>query len=81
MGRVRQTAGAVRPLAVELLRFAGSGLAAVSKYLKGVLGEDSYEKYLDHHRATACEAPPMNLKEFWRDKTDRQDANPEGRCC
>ncbi|WP_074713306.1 YbdD/YjiX family protein [Arthrobacter alpinus] len=45
------------------------------------LGEDAYEKYLDHHQATGCAAPPLTVKEFWRDKMDRQDANPEGRCC
>lgn len=81
MGKLRQTINTVRALAMEMLRSAGRGLAAVNKYLKGVLGEDSYDKYLDHHRATGCATAPMNVKEFWRDKTDRQDANPEGRCC
>lgn len=66
---------------MELLRSAGRGLGAISKYLKGVLGEDSYEKYLAHHQTTGCTTAPMTLREFWRDKTDRQDANPEGRCC
>ncbi len=66
---------------MDVLRSAGRGLAAVNKYLKGVLGEDSYEKYLDHHHATGCVTAPMTVKEFWRDKTDRQDNNPEGRCC
>ncbi|MHA7271243.1 YbdD/YjiX family protein [Arthrobacter sp. HLT1-20] len=66
---------------METLRRAGGALGAVSRYLKSVLGEDSYERYLDHHRATSCATTPMTLKEFWRDKTDRQDANPEGRCC
>ena len=81
MGRIRQAVGTVRALIMDLLRSAGRGLNAVNSYLKGVLGEDSYEKYLDHHQATGCATEPMNIKEFWRDKTDRQDANPEGRCC
>lgn len=66
---------------MELLRSASRGLGAMNKYLKGVLGEDSYEKYLAHHQATGCTTAPLTLREFWRDKTDRQDANPEGRCC
>lgn len=66
---------------MEMLRSAARGLGAVTTYLKGVLGEDAYEKYLAHHQATACAAPPMTVAEFWRDRTDRQDANPEGRCC
>lgn len=81
MGRLGQAGRTVRALAMDVLRRAGRGLGAVNKYLKGVLGEDSYEKYLDHHLATGCATAPMTLKEFWRDKTDRQDANPEGRCC
>ncbi|MBT1003596.1 putative selenoprotein [Paenarthrobacter sp. DKR-5] len=59
----------------------GRGLKSLGAYLKAVLGEDAYEQYLAHHRRTACEAPAMTAKEFWRDKTDRQDANPQGRCC
>lgn len=66
---------------MKILRRAASGLSAVSQYLKGVLGEDAYERYLEHHQATSCTAQPLTVKEFWRDKMDRQDANPEGRCC
>ncbi|HYH77897.1 MAG TPA: YbdD/YjiX family protein, partial [Arthrobacter sp.] len=25
--------------------------------------------------------PPLTEREFWRDRTDRQDSNPQGRCC
>lgn len=60
---------------------AGVGFAKVNNYLKSVMGEDSYEKYLAHHEASGCSTPAMTVKEFWRDKMDRQDANPEGRCC
>lgn len=66
---------------MELLRSAGRGLAAVNKYFRGVFGEDAYEKYLEHHQATGCATDPMTVREFWKDKMDRQDANPEGRCC
>ncbi|MGO4383881.1 YbdD/YjiX family protein [Specibacter sp. RAF43] len=66
---------------MDVLRRAAGVLRSVNRYLKGVLGEDSYAKYLDHHRATGCQVPAMTVKEFWRDKTDRQDAHPEGRCC
>ncbi|MBM7051560.1 MULTISPECIES: YbdD/YjiX family protein [unclassified Rothia (in: high G+C Gram-positive bacteria)] len=47
----------------------------------GFSGADKYHKYLAHHRATGCEHEPMTEREFWRDYTDRQDKNPEGRCC
>ncbi|WP_323960246.1 putative selenoprotein [Arthrobacter sp. JZ12] len=48
---------------------------------KGVMGENAYQQYLDHHATTHSGEPPMTERQFWRDKTDRQDSNPEGRCC
>ncbi|WP_104136905.1 YbdD/YjiX family protein [Cryobacterium sp. Y62] len=66
------------------------GARGVIWYLKGVLGEDAYEKYVAHH-AACCETdaadfdgaqhPLMTAREFWRDQTDRQDQNPQRRCC
>ena len=65
-----------------------SGLAAVARgfqgfarYFGGVLGADAYAKYLEHHRAAGHSTPPLSEREFWRDRTDRQDSNPQGRCC
>ncbi|WP_077489316.1 YbdD/YjiX family protein [Sinomonas mesophila] len=62
-----------------------SALAAVRAYLRGVMGADAYERYLEHHRAEEaagrCAAPPLTEREFWRDRTDRQDTDPQGRCC
>jgi len=66
----------------------GSTLAVVARslrglvlYLGGVLGADAYAKYLEHHRAAGHSSPPLSEREFWRDRTDRQDSNPQGRCC
>lgn len=51
-------------------------------YVRGVMGEDAYEKYLAHVAGEHADgARVMTEREFWRDRTDRQDANPEGRCC
>jgi len=65
-----------------------SGLAAVAtgfrgfaRYLGGVLGADAYARYLQHHHAAGYGEPPLTEREFWRDRTDRQDSNPQGRCC
>lgn len=54
---------------------------SLSWFVKGVMGEDAYEKYCAHQAATHPGAPMLSEREFWRDKTDRQDANPQGRCC
>ena len=73
-----------------------TGARSVLWYLKGLLGEDAYEKYVAHHAALhpagadvagadgADGGAPhalMTEREFWRDQTDRQDQNPQGRCC
>lgn len=64
------------PLAV-----LSTGFRGFARYLSGVLGADAYVKYLEHHRASGHSGPPLTEREFWRDRTDRQDANPQGRCC
>ena len=59
------------------------GFGALSWFVAGVLGEDAYDKYLAHfdtHNVDGA-AEPMTAREFWRDNTDRQDDNPQGRCC
>lgn len=51
---------------------------------KGVMGEDAYDKYKAHCEATHAPEdgqPMMTEREFWRDVTDRQESNPQGRCC
>lgn len=65
---------------------AGSTIRAVRKihwYLRGMLGADAYDKYLEFHESAhgADGHPPMSEREFWWDRDDRQDRNPQGRCC
>jgi uncharacterized short protein YbdD (DUF466 family) len=57
------------------------GFRGFARYLGGVLGADAYTKYLEHYRAAGHSTPPLSEREFWRDRTDRQDSNPQGRCC
>jgi uncharacterized short protein YbdD (DUF466 family) len=62
------------------------GAAGVAWFVKGVLGEDAYDKYRAHYAAAHGESDGsspgmMTEREFWKDRMDRQDANPQGRCC
>jgi uncharacterized short protein YbdD (DUF466 family) len=57
------------------------GFRGLARYFVGVLGADAYTKYLEHHFASGHLAPPLSEREFWRDQADRQDSNPQGRCC
>ncbi|MEO3932013.1 YbdD/YjiX family protein [Pseudarthrobacter sp. ATCC 49987] len=58
-----------------------AGFRGFARYLGGVMGADAYAKYLAHHAEAGHGTPPMTEREFWRDQTDRQEANPQGRCC
>ena len=58
-----------------------AGFRGFAGYLGAVLGADAYKKYLEHHEASGHTSPPLTEREFWRDRTDRQDTNPQGRCC
>jgi uncharacterized short protein YbdD (DUF466 family) len=58
-----------------------SAFRGFARYLGAVLGADAYAKYVEHHLTAGHEARPMGEREFWRDRTDRQDSNPQGRCC
>ncbi|ADX71945.1 DUF466 domain-containing protein [Pseudarthrobacter phenanthrenivorans] len=58
-----------------------NGFRGFARYLGGVMGADAYAKYLEHHRLAGHREPPLSEREFWRDRTDRQDSNPQGRCC
>lgn len=53
----------------------------ISWYVRGVLGENAYQQYLDHHRRTACDSTPLTERDYWRRRTDWQERNPQGRCC
>lgn len=68
---------------VDVARAVRAGAGRIVWIVKGVLGEDAYDKYRAHHETTHAETlrPMMTEREFWRDQTDRQDTNPQGRCC
>ncbi len=65
----------------QVLNRARDGARELAWVFRGIMGENAYQAYLDHHGRTHADGRPMTEREFWRDKADRQDANPEGRCC
>ena len=58
-----------------------AGVRGFAAYLGGVLGADASKKYLEHPEAAGHTSPPLTERDFWRDRTDRQDTSPQGRCC
>ena len=75
---------------MRVLESVRTGAKGFAWFFKGIMGEDAYEKYTAHHWAAhasggadqSCAPQPlMTEREFWRDQTDRQENNPQGRCC
>jgi uncharacterized short protein YbdD (DUF466 family) len=55
-------------------------LSAGLSLLRGVTGDDAYEKYLAHMQRTQPEAKPMSAGEFFRAQLD-QKWNCVSGCC
>jgi uncharacterized short protein YbdD (DUF466 family) len=67
---------------MSLLASVRRGAKGFAWFMRGVMGEDAYDKYKAHHEAAGSDGHVMMTeREFWRDQTDRQDTNPQGRCC
>ena len=57
-------------------QFLSSGLSL----LRGVTGDDAYDRYLAHMRASAPADAPMNAREFYRAQLENKWSCING-CC
>lgn len=64
--------------ALELIK---RGCRGVAWYVTSVMGDNAWNQYAEHYRAVHGEEPPISEREFWRDRDDEQDRNPQSRCC
>lgn len=58
-----------------------SRLRAFWTFVRELAGERDYERYLAHRATHHPGAPVLGEREFWRERTDRQDRVPSARCC
>lgn len=56
------------PRSNSVRQFLSSGLSL----LRGVTGDDAYEKYLAHMRANEPETTPMSEREFFRAQMEKR---------
>ncbi|MBB2959333.1 YbdD/YjiX family protein [Pseudoclavibacter helvolus] len=59
----------------------GRAARAVRWYVRSMMGDNAYEVYVAHQRRAHPGVEPMGERAFWRERTDEQDRNPQGRCC
>ncbi|MEV6814825.1 YbdD/YjiX family protein [Micromonospora sp. NPDC051296] len=68
--------------------YARSAWAAVGRscrhvlwYVREVVGENDYERYVNHLRRHHPQTRPVSRKVFERDKIQRLETGPNTRCC
>lgn len=54
-------------------------LRSVRWYVSSVMGDNHYQRYLDHRRITHPGEPVMTEREYWRERHD--GATVTVRCC
>jgi uncharacterized short protein YbdD (DUF466 family) len=50
-------------------------------YVREVMGDAKYERYVRHLQAVHPDAPVPTEREFWRQHYAEQEASPGTRCC
>ncbi len=64
------------PASKTVRQFLSSGLSL----LRGVTGDDAYDKYLAHMQASAPQETPLNAREFYRAQMENKWSCISG-CC
>ena len=57
------------------------GWRAAAWYVREVVGENDYDKYVAHLARRHPGRPLPSRRDFERAKTDRMEADPKARCC
>ncbi|MDA2894507.1 YbdD/YjiX family protein [Mycolicibacterium sp. BiH015] len=60
---------------------ARQALGQIGWYWKSLMGDNHYERYLDHHARTHPGGEAMSEREYWRHRHAAADADPGARCC
>ncbi|MGE2835524.1 YbdD/YjiX family protein [Mycobacterium sp. SMC-4] len=53
----------------------------MSWYWKTLMGDNHYQRYVEHHERVHPGAPVMSERAYWRHRHAEADANPSARCC
>jgi uncharacterized short protein YbdD (DUF466 family) len=53
----------------------------LSWYSATLMGDNHYQRYVDHRRRTHPDEPLMSERQYWRMRHDATESNPNPRCC
>ncbi|TDL09796.1 YbdD/YjiX family protein [Mycolicibacterium obuense] len=56
-------------------------LHQISWYWQSLMGDNHYERYVEHRARQHAGEAVMSEREYWRHRHAAADANPGARCC
>jgi uncharacterized short protein YbdD (DUF466 family) len=65
----------------RVARQAALAAREVRSYWRSLMGDDLYERYLDHRGRTHPGEPVLSERDYWRMRHTATEANPQTRCC
>ncbi|UXA09944.1 YbdD/YjiX family protein [Mycobacterium sp. SMC-8] len=60
---------------------ARQAVGRIGWYCQTLMGDNHYQRYLDHHARRHTGEPPLSEREYWRRRHAAADADPGARCC
>lgn len=65
----------------SVVEFALAAVRGVNWWVRSVMGDDAYARYVQHLAAHHPGSPIPTESQYWRDRYAAMDANPGARCC
>ena len=62
-------------------RQIGWYFSKLSWYAATLMGDNHYQRYVEHRRRTHPGEPMMSERDYWRMRHDATESNPNPRCC
>ena len=56
-------------------------MRAVLWWLRSLMGDHDYRRYVEHLARHHPNTPPVTEREYWRQRHAAADTNPGARCC
>ncbi|MDX1884823.1 YbdD/YjiX family protein [Mycolicibacterium sp. 120270] len=53
----------------------------IAWYWASLMGDNHYQRYVEHRRRAHPDEPLMSEREYWRMRHDASERNPQSRCC
>lgn len=66
---------------MNLVTALGRGWRATCGYVRDLMGDTSYDRYLARHRIEHPNHEPLDRRTWWRLRLDEAEKSPQRGCC